>query len=174
MFKKHCRHELGPIHGRIPLPLLLLALRRWLSLPSSDFSISSRSPIRLCQGLLADHLHACSRKYHKLYFFGGYCGCGRQNPLIGGRKECSFLFLSGLKDFPGKFPRITAGASLLSCSLSSRSVLKFLSVGTSLMKNFDLYFPKRRTFFFSDVCLSQCSLCESYSSHWFQPLFCPS
>ena len=40
-----------PIHGRIPLPLLLLALRRWLSLPSSEFSISSRSPIRLCEGL---------------------------------------------------------------------------------------------------------------------------
>ena len=29
-------------------------------------------------------------------------------------------------------------------------------------------FHQRRTFFFSDVCLTQCSLCESYSSNWFR------
>ena len=55
--------------------------------------------------------------------------------------ECSFVFLFELTHFPGKFPRISAGASLLSCSLSWRSVLKLQSVGTSLMMNFDRIFP---------------------------------
>ena len=36
------------------------------------------------------------------------------------------------------------------------------------MRNFDLSFPERRTFIFSDVGLAQCSPCESYSSNWFQ------
>ena len=56
--------RINPIHGRIPLPLLLLALRRWLSLPQSDFSIPSRSPLRLRQGLSC----SCARIYHKLSF----------------------------------------------------------------------------------------------------------
>ena len=34
------------------------------------------------------------------------------------------------------------------------------------MKNFDLYFFKRWSFLFSDVCLTQCSPRESYSSNW--------
>ena len=117
---------------------------------------------------LADHVHACSGIYHKLSFLGVYCGCGRQNPLLRRWIECSFVFLFELEDFPDKFQRISAGASLLWYSLSWRSVLKFHSVGTSLMRNFDLYFTKRRTFLFSDVCLTQRSSCESYSSNWFQ------
>ena len=36
----------------------------------------------------------------------------------------------------------------------------------SLMWNFDLKFPERR-----NVCLTQCRLCESYSSIWFQHSF---
>ena len=46
-FQEALPSRTSPIHRRVPLPLLLLALRRWLPLPSSDFSISSRSPIRL-------------------------------------------------------------------------------------------------------------------------------
>ena len=38
------------------------------------------------------------------------------------------------------------------------------------MRNFDLYFTKRWTFIFSDVCLTQCSPRESYSSNWSQHL----
>ena len=75
--------------------------------------------------------------------------------------ECSFVFFFELIDFPGKFPRISAGISLLSCIHSWRSVLKFHSVGTSLTRIFDLYFTKRRTFIFSDVCLTQCSPCPN-------------
>ena len=67
-----------------------------------------------------------------------------------------------------KSPRVSASASLLSFSLSWRSVLKFHCVGTSLMRNFDLYCIQRWTFIFSDVCFTQCSPCESYSSNWSQ------
>ena len=45
-----------------------------------------------------------------------------------------------LKDILGKSPRVSAGAPLLSFSLFLRSILKFQSVGTALMRNFDLYF----------------------------------
>ena len=120
------------------------------------------------QVFLADHVHACSGIYHKLSCLGVYRGCGRHNPLLRRRIECSFVFLSELIDLPGKFPHISAGTSLLSCILFWRSVLKFHSVGTSLMRIFDLYFTKRRTFIFSDVCLTQCSLRESHSSNWIQ------
>ena len=53
------------------------------------------------------------------------------------------------------------------------SCLAVSPVGTSLMRNFDLYFTKRWTFVLSDVCLTQCSPCESYSSNWSQD-FCAS
>ena len=99
---------------------------------------------------------------------GFYCGCGRQNPLIGRRIECGFVLLFELVHMFGKSPRVSAGASLLSLSLSWRSVLKFHGVWTSLMKNFDLYFIQRWTFIFSDVFLTQDSPCESCSSNWFQ------
>ena len=112
--------RMNPILGRILLPLLLLALRRWLSLPSSDFSIQ----FGFVKVFLADHVNACSGIYHKLSFRGFYCGCGRQYPLVGRRIECSFVFLFELKDFLGKCPRISACTSLLSCSLFWRSVLK--------------------------------------------------
>ena len=105
------------------------------------------------------------------FFAVGPIGCGRPNPLIGRRIECSFLRFFELIDILGKFPRVSACTSLLSCSLFWRSVLKFHSVKTSLMRIFDLYFPERRTFFFSDVCLTQRSPSESYSSNCFQHSF---
>ena len=40
----------------------------------------------------------------------------------------------------GKFPRVSAGASLLSLGLFLRSVLKLYGVGTALMRTFDVYF----------------------------------
>ena len=63
------------------------------------------------------------------------------------RIECSFVCLSELVDILGKFPRISACASLLSHRLTWGSVLKPHSVVTTKMKNFDLYFSKRRNFF---------------------------
>ena len=99
---------------------------------------------------------------------GFYCGCGRQAPLIGRRKECSFVQVLELKDILGKSPRVSAGASLLSFSLFVRSAIKFHSVVTALMRKFDLYFIQRWTFVFSDVRLTQRSSCESHSSNWSQ------
>ena len=145
-FQEALPSRMSPIHGRKPLPLLLLALRRWLSLPASDFSISSQSPIRL-KVFLTDHVHVRSGIYHKLTFFGFYCGCGRVYPLLRRWIECSFVFCFEKKDFLDQLPRISAGASLLSCSLSWRSVLKFHCVGTSLMRNFDIYFSQRWSIF---------------------------
>ena len=120
---------------------------------------------------LFDHVHPCSGIYHKLFFF---CGCGRYHPVLRKWIECSFVFLFELLDFLGKFPRVSAGASLLSCSLSWRSVLKFHSVGTSLMRNFDLYFPDRRTFIFSDVCLTQMQPLRIARRIRSKHSFCPS
>ena len=98
----------------------------------------------------------------QLSFLRFYCGCGRQTPLIG----CFFFFFEHI-DILVKSPRISAGSSLLSFSLLLRSVLKFHSVGTALMK-FDLYFIQRWILVFSDVCLTQRSSCESYSWNWSQ------
>ena len=119
---------------------------------------------------LADHMHACSGIYHKLSFLRFYGGCALQNPLIGGWIECIFRFFE-LLDILGKIPRVSAGASLLSFSPFLRSVLILTSVGTSLIRNFDLHFSKRWSLIFSDTCLTWRRLCESYSSNWSQKLY---
>ena len=98
----------------------------------------------------------------------------RQNPRIGRRIERSFSRFFELIDILGKFPRVSAGASLLSSGLFLRSVLMFHGAGTALMRNVDLHFIQRWTFAFSDVCFTQCGSCESYSSTWSPKLFCPS
>ena len=72
-----------------------------------------------------------------------YGGCGQHNPLIGRRIECSFVLFFALEYISGKIPCLATGAVLLSFSLFLRSVLKFHCEGTSLMRNFDLYFSKR-------------------------------
>ena len=117
---------------------------------------------------LADHMHTCSGIYHKLCFLRFYGGCGRHNPLLGRRIECSFVLFFEFAKISGKIPCLASGASLLSFSLCLRSVLKFHSVGTSLMRKFDLYFSKRCSFIFSDTCLTWRRLCESYPSNWSQ------
>ena len=63
---------------------------------------------------------------------------------------------------------------LLSFSLLLRSVHKFHSAGTALMRKFNLYFFQRWTFVVSDVSMTQRSSCESYSSNWSQDFLCPS
>ena len=104
---------------------------------------------------LADHMQTCSWMYHKLSILRFYGGCGRHDQLLGRRIECSFVLFFEFVNISGKIPCLAAGASLLSFSLFLRYVLKFHSVGTSLMKYFDLYFSKRWSFFsFSDTCLT--------------------
>ena len=106
--------------------------------------------------LLTDHMHTRSWINHKLSFLRFYGGCGRHNPLIGGRMECSFVLVFELVNMSGKIPCLVAGASLLSFSLFWRPVLKKKkkSVWTSLMRNFHLYFSKRWSFIFSNTCLT--------------------
>ena len=48
--------------------------------------------------------HTCSRICHKLSFLRFYGGCGRHNPLIGKRIECSFVLLFELVFFFWQFP----------------------------------------------------------------------
>ena len=100
---------------------------------------------------LADHMHAGSRIRHKLSFLRLYGGCGGQNPLIGRRTACIFFRFFELKDILGKFPRVSAGASLLSFGLFLRSVLKFHGVGTALKRTFDLDFSQATDLSFLDA-----------------------
>ena len=133
--------RINPIHGRTPLPLLLLALRRWLSLPTSDSRYSDFVKV-----FFADHVHACSGTYQTLFpLVFLWMGLGDTTPQKVNRM---WLCLpSWLKNFsPDKFSRVSAGASLLSFNLLLRPVLQFHSVRTALMKKFDLYFTKRWTF----------------------------
>ena len=95
------------------------------------------------------------------------------NPLTGRRIECGFSRFFKLTYNLGKFPRVSAGASLLSFGLFPRSVLKIYGVGTALMRTFDLYCIQRWTFAFSDVCLTQRSSCEPHSSKWSQNFCAP-
>ena len=161
--------RINPMLWHTLFPLLLLALRRWLSQPSSHFSDFLRLPIQLNSGLSCSPC-ACSRPNLQqiLFFLRLDGGWGQQTPLIGKWEEGSFVRFFQLIDILGKFPRVSAGTSLLSCSLLLISVPKLHSAGTSLIGNFDLYFTKRWNFIFSDVCLTQCSARESYSSNWSQ------
>ena len=52
----------------------------------------------------------------------------------------------------------------------SLPVLKFHSVGTSLMRHFELCFSKRWSFIFPDTCLTWRRLSEPYFSNWSQSL----
>ena len=101
----------------------------------------------------AQHAHARAGIFNKFSFLRFYYGCGWETPFVGRSEEGSFVRFFELVDILGKSPRVSAGASLLSFSLSSTSVFNFHSVGTALMRHFDLNFSERRTFVFSDVCM---------------------
>ena len=73
---------------------------------------------------LADHMHTSSGVYLKLSFFRLFC----------------WRFFFELLNVFSYIPCLALGASLLSCSLFLRSVLKFRGVGTSLMRIFWLVF----------------------------------
>ena len=168
--------RINPILGRIPLPLLLLPLRRWLSPQSSDFSISSRSPIRLRRrSFLLTMCHACSGIYHNLYFPRG------------------LLWMRPAKSIPQKANRMllclplwAVRFSWASSHASPRAHRSCLAVSSGdLSSNFKaqglrswgiltcILFTEQWTFIFSDVCLTQCSPCESYSSNQSQHILCP-
>ena len=74
--------------------------------------------------------------------------------VTGNTHSSGLVFLFELVFFFSKIPCLASGASQLSFTLFWRSVLKFQSVGTSLMRNFDLYLSKRWFFLFPDTCLT--------------------
>ena len=94
-----------------------------------------------------------------------YGGCGQQNPLFGRRIECGFvLFLWACKYFWQDSRRLRGRIALFLQSLLE--ICPQIQIAQGL--RWWGIFSERRTFIFSDVCLTQCSLRESYSSIWFQ------
>ena len=83
------------------------------------FTVSTSAELRsfLLNICLLACLLACSAVHHKISFLRLYCGCGRQNPLIGRRKECCFALFIELLDMLGKFPTRLRGfiASVFQC-----------------------------------------------------------
>ena len=121
-----------------------------------------RFPIRQNSGLSCSTC-TCTRGNLQQIFFAG--GAGKSGKKVDLSVSLSFkMFLANLHACP------RAHRSCLS-NLFLTFILKFHSVGTVLMKNFDLHFSERWSFVFSDVCVTLRNFCESYSSNWSQD-FC--
>ena len=103
---------------------------------------------------LTDHVHTGCWIYHKLSFLRLFCWRSREYPFLRGKVLCSLVFSFELVHVSGKVPSLASGTSLLSFSLFMGLVLEFHSVGTSLMRNFDLYFSNRWSFNFPETCLT--------------------
>ena len=84
-FQEALPSRINPIHGRTPLPLLLLARRIFRYPHGLQFGF--------LKVFLADHVHTCSRIFHKLSLLGFFRGCRRHNPLLRMWIDCSFVFL---------------------------------------------------------------------------------
>ena len=110
-------------------------------------------------------MHTRSRIHHNTLLLPVLLLTRWEYPFFRGRVECSFVFFFEHVFVFGKVPCLASGTSLLSFSLFMGLVLKSQSVGTSLMRIFDLYFSKRWSFLFPDTCLTQRRLSESYSSN---------
>ena len=117
---------------------------------------------------LADRMHTRSWINYKLPFLQLFCWRSREHQFLCGRVECRLVFFFELANVFDKVPSPASGTSLLSFSLSVGPVLKFHSVGTSLMRSFDIYFSQRWSFLFPDTRMTQRRLRESYPLSWFQ------
>ena len=103
---------------------------------------------------LAYHVHTRSGINCKLSFIRLFCWRSLEYSFLRGKVECSLVFFFELVYVFGKIPSLASGTSLLSCSLFMGPVLKFHSVGTSLMRNFDIYFSQQWSFLFPDTRLT--------------------
>ena len=114
-----------------PLDVFMVSnSEEWLSrlLIISDFYRLLRFPTRQSSGL-SGWPCACSRQNLQQTLSSGFHNeYGQQDPLIGLRKESSFVRFFELQDVLGQSPRVSAGTSLLSFNLLLRSILKFHSV----------------------------------------------
>ena len=86
----------------------------------------------------ADHMHDCSRTQTNSLSSGCIVDAADK---IHTSESVQNVVVPFLMDILGNFPRVSSGASLLSFGHLLRSVLTFHSVGTALMRNFDLNFP---------------------------------
>ena len=103
--------------------------------------------------LLADHMHTRSWIHHKLSALRLFCWRSREYPFLFG-KVAALSFSLNLYMFLARFRSLASGTSLLSFSLFMGPVLKFHSVRTSLMRNFDTYFSRRWAILFPDTCMT--------------------
>ena len=148
------------------LPLLLSAPRRWLLPTSPEFLRILRFPNRQSSSLSCWRHPSLLQNQPQTLFPPAFLWMRPAKPTHRRRQNAALSVSLSLIDLLGKFPRVSAGASLLSYGLFLRSVLKFHGVKTALMITFDLIFSERRSFVVSDACLTQRSSCESYSSNW--------
>ena len=84
------------------------------------------------------------------------------------REQCSLVVRFELVSTFGKIPSLALGTSLLSFSLFVRPILEFYSVGTPLMRNFDINFSQAMHLSFPDTRVTWGRLCESYPLNLFQ------
>ena len=105
-----------------------------------------------------------------------YYGWRWETPFVSRWENCGFVsFLWVLRySWPINLHASPRAHRSLSFNLLLRPILKFQSVGSAMMRNFDLNFSQRRTFVFSDACVTLRSFCEPYSSDWFPRLVCSS
>ena len=122
----------------------------------------------------AQHVHWCSGIYNKFSFLRFYYGwrCKRRHHSLVSDKKVALSFALSLKICLANLH--ASPRAHLSFSFFLRPIHKFQSVRTAPMRNFDLNSSERRTFSFSDVCLTQRSSRESYSSELVPTLLCPS
>ena len=95
------------------------------------------------QILLADHVQRRAGVYNKFSFlrFKGWC---RQAPIFRRWEEWCFIFLLYFWYTLGQLPRCFTGSSLLPFRLFLRPILKFWSIGVTLMRITWAYHSERR------------------------------
>ena len=92
-------------------------------------------------------MHACAGIYNKFSFLRFHYGSRWETPFVGKSEKGSFVLLFELSEILDQSPLVSAGTSLMSFNLLLRPVVKFYSVRTPLMRNFDLNLPERRLYF---------------------------
>ena len=130
----------GPV---VSTPMILAALQNWRSINVTNKSNSLTKTVAsslVCTSPLAVITVV-------VFLLQLFCWRSREYPFLLGKVQCSLVFFFELEFVFSKIPSLASGTSLLSFSLFMGPVLKFHSVGTSLMRNFDIYFPNVGPFF---------------------------
>ena len=122
---------MSPIVWHILSLLLLFAPRRWPSSPS--FWCPHGLQLSRVKVFLTDHMHTRSWIKCKFSFLRLFGWRSREYPFLRGPVQWSIVFFFELVKILRNIPSLASGTSLLSLSLFMGPVLKFHSVGTSLM-----------------------------------------